>query len=145
MSAMKKSLVVIMMCAAALAAKNVPRNHKGELLSMVSVPCGPAETSALGNALMGAPQVQIQEERLCTEYILHSEGLYYRIRSKDRKHPVLLPIGEQAQFHLEKSYMLLQVEDFDQEVYQFSVLAIIPENHATGFLRALADGKKPPE
>jgi hypothetical protein len=143
---MKKSLVVVVMFAAALAAKNVPRNHVGELLSMVSVPCGAAETSSLGNALLGAPQsVPIQEERLCAEYILHSEGLYYRIRSKDRKHPVLLPIGEQAQFHLEKGHMLLQVEDFDQEVHQFSVLAIIPETHAAGFLRALAAGKKSPE
>ncbi|MGB9074050.1 MAG: hypothetical protein WCC22_15540 [Terriglobales bacterium] len=142
---MKKLLVVVAMFAAALAAKNVPRNHVGELLSMVSVPCGPMETSSLGNALLGAPQVQIQEERLCAEYILHSEGLYYRIRSKDRKHPVLLPIGEQAQFHLEKGHMLLQVEDFDQEVYQFSVLAIIPEAHAAGFLRSSAAGKKPPE
>src|SRR5215467_4069030 len=128
---MKKSLVVVVMFAAALAAKNVPRSHVGELLSMESVDCGPAETGAIGNALMGAPQpVEIQQERLCAEYILHSEGLYYRIRSKDRKHPALLPIGEQAQFHLEKGRMLLQVEDFDQQVYQFSVLAIIPEAHA---------------
>jgi hypothetical protein len=143
---MKKSLVVVVMFAAALAAKNVPRSHVGELLSMESVGCGPAETGALGNALMGAHQpVEIQQERLCAEYILHSEGLYYRIRSKDRKHPVLLPIGEQAQFHLEKGQMLLQVEDFDQEVYQFSVLAIIPEAHAAGLLPSQAARKKPPE
>jgi len=143
---MKKSLVVVVMFAAALAAKNVPRSHVGELLSMESVGCGPAETRALSNALMGAHQpVEIQQERLCAEYILHSEGLYYRIRSKDRKHPVLLPIGEQAQFHLEKGQMLLQVEDFDQEVYQFSVLAIVPEAHAAGLLPSLPARKKPPE
>lgn len=143
---MKKWLVVVVMFAAALAAKNVPRNHTGELLRMVSVPCGPMESSRLGNALLGAPQpVQSQEEGLCAEYILHSEGLYYRIRSEDRKHTVLLPIGEQAQFHLEKGHMLLQVEDFDQAVYQFSVLAIIPEAHAAGSLRSLAAGEKPPE
>jgi uncharacterized protein YwlG (UPF0340 family) len=41
--------------------------------------------------------------------------------------------------------MLLQVEDFDQEVYQFSVLAIIPENHAGGSTPSLAPRKKLPE
>jgi hypothetical protein len=142
---MRRSLVIVVMLAATVGAKNVPRNHVGELLSMVSVPCS-AETSRVSNALLGAPQpVQVQQERLCAEYILHSEGLYYRIRSKDGKHRVLLPIGEQAQFRLEKGHMLLQVEDFDPEVYQFSVLAIVPEAHAADFVRSLAARKKSPE
>ena len=143
---MKRALLVVVIFTSVLSAKNVSRNRLGVLLRMESVPCSALEASGFSKVMFGAPApAPVQDERLCQEYVLRSEGLYYRIRSRDRKHPALLPIGERAQFHLEKGHMLLQVEDFDQEVYQFSVLAIIPEAHAAGFLRALTAGKKSPE
>jgi hypothetical protein len=127
---MKRALIVVVMCTAVLNAKNASRNRLGVLLRMESVPCGVAEASGFSKALLGAPTpAPMQDDRLCQEYVLRSEGLYYRIRSRDRKHPVLLPIGEQAQFHLHRDRMLVQVEDFDSKAYEFSVLAIVPENH----------------
>ncbi|HYU47686.1 MAG TPA: hypothetical protein VEK84_16110 [Terriglobales bacterium] len=127
---MKRALMVVVMCTAVLNAKNASRNRLGVLLRMESVPCGVAEASGFSKALLGAPTpAPMQDGRLCQEYVLRSEGLYYRIRSRDRKHPVLLPIGEQAQFHLHRDRMLLQVEDFDSKAYEFTVLAIVPENH----------------
>jgi hypothetical protein len=128
---MKRLLLVVVMCTAVLNAKNASRNRLGVLLRMESVPCGALEASAFSKAMLGAPApAPVQDDRLCQEYVLRSEGLYYRIRSRDRKHPVLLPIGEQAQFHLHRDRMLLQVEDFDSKAYEFTVLAIVPENHA---------------
>jgi hypothetical protein len=127
---MKRALVVVVLCTAVLNAKNASRNRLGVLLRMESVPCGAVEASTFSKALLGAPvPAPPQEDRLCQEYVLRSEGLYYRIRSRDRRHPVLLPIGEQAQFHLHRDRMLLQVEDFDSKAYEFTVLAIVPENH----------------
>jgi len=133
---MKRALIVVVMCTAVLNAKNASRNRLGVLLRMESVPCGVAEASGFSKALLGAPApmpVPMQDDRLCQEYVLRSEGLYYRIRSRDRKHPVLLPIGEQAQFHLHRDRLLLQVEDADSKTYEFSVLAIVPENHGDHF------------
>jgi hypothetical protein len=139
---MKRALIVVVMCTAVLHAKNASRNRLGVLLRMESVPCSAVETSALSKALLGTPApAPAQDDRLCQEYVLRSEGLYYRIRSRDRKHPVLLPIGEQAQFHLRRDRMLLQVEDFDSRAYEFTVLAIVPENHGERFQRQSVENK----
>ena len=127
---MKRMLIVVVMFTSFLNAKNASRNRLGVLVRMETVPCGVAEASGFSKAMLGAPDpTPVRDDRLCQEYVLRSEGLYYRIRSKDRKHPVLLPIGEQAQFRLQRDRMLLQVEDFDSKAYEFSVLAIVPENH----------------
>ena len=139
---MKRVLIVVVMCTAVLSARNASRNRLGVLLRMESVPCGAVEASAFSKAVLGAPApVPVQDDRLCQEYVLRSEGLYYRIRSRDRKHPVLLPIGEQAQFRLHRDRMLLQVEDFDSKSYEFTVLAIVPENHGERLRQQPVDNK----
>jgi len=141
---MKRALIVVVMFTAVLQAKNASRNRLGVLLRMESVPCSAVEASALSKALLGSPvpaQAPMQDDRLCQEYVLRSEGLYYRIRSRDRKHPVLLPIGEQAQFRLHRDRMLLQVEDFDSKAYEFTVLAIVPESHGERFQRQPVENK----
>lgn len=139
---MKRALFVVVLFTAVLSAKNASRNRLGVLLRMESVPCSAAEASAFSKAMLGAPgPALVQDDRLCQEYVLRSEGLYYRIRSRDRKHPVLLPIGEQAQFHLHRDRMLLQVEDFDSKAYEFSVLAIVPESHGERFRQQPLENK----
>lgn len=139
---MKRVLIVVVMCTAVLSAKNASRNRLGVLLRMESVPCGAVEASAFSKAVLGAPvPAPVQDDRLCQEYVLRSEGLYYRIRSRDRKHPVLLPIGEQAQFRLHRDRMLLQVEDFDSKSYEFTVLAIVPEKHGDRFRQQTVENK----
>jgi hypothetical protein len=139
---MKRALIVVVIFTAVLSAKNASRNRLGILLRMESVPCSAAEASAFSKVLFGAPMpAPVPDERLCQEYVLRSEGLYYRIRSRDRKHPVLLPIGEQAQFRLHRDRMLLQVEDFDSKPYEFSVLAIVPESHGDPFMQQSVEKK----
>jgi hypothetical protein len=46
---------------------------------------------------------------LCKEYTLQTERLTYRIRPKDDKHDMLLPIGETAEFRIHKDKLLLRV------------------------------------
>jgi hypothetical protein len=50
----------------------------------------------------------------------------YRIRPRDEKHPVLLPVGEKAQFRIQKDKMLLQVEDVDEKEREYSVVSMTP-------------------
>jgi len=134
---MKRVLLVAAILASLLRvpvadARGRRNNHTGQLLRMETVHCGLDDVGPVSKAIFGG-QVPGPEERLCPEYILESEGLYYRIRPRDHKHPPLLPIGDQAQFHFEKDRMLLQIEDFDDRTYEFSVLAIVPENHSQSF------------
>lgn len=125
-------ILATLLCVPVVHARGRRNNHLGQLLSMETVQCGPEDVGAVSKAIFGGP-VPGPEGRLCPEYILQSEGLYYRIRPRDHKHPPLLPIGEQAQFHFQKDRLLLQIEDFDSQIYEFSVLAIIPENHSESF------------
>jgi len=50
----------------------------------------------------------------------------YRIRPRDEKHPVLLPVGQKAQFRIHKDKMLLQVEDIDEKEREYSVVSATP-------------------
>ena len=63
-------------------------------------------------------------ELLCQEYLLQSERAIYRIRPRDEKHPALLPIGEHAQFRIDKDKMKLRVEDGDDKERDYSVVSI---------------------
>jgi hypothetical protein len=50
----------------------------------------------------------------------------YRIRPKDDKHSTLLPIGQNAQFRLEKNRMLLRVEGADGKEREYLIMSIKP-------------------
>jgi len=63
---------------------------------------------------------------LCQEYLLQTERVIYRIRPKDEKHPVLLPVGEKAQFRMNKDKMLLRVEDLDDKEREYLVVSMTP-------------------
>ena len=65
---------------------------------------------------------------LCPEYTLQSERVTYRIRPKDEKHPVLLPVGEKAQFRLDKDKMMLRVEDIDSKEREYIVVSMTPRD-----------------
>jgi hypothetical protein len=71
------------------------------------------------------------QEVLCQEYILQAERVIYRIRPRDEKHPVILPVGEQAQFRLEKDKMLLSVEDLDGKVREYIVVSMTPRSDSS--------------
>jgi hypothetical protein len=57
--------------------------------------------------------------------------MFYRIRPRDAKHPVLLPVGERAQFRLDKDKMLLRVEDLDSKEREYIVVSMTPRGDST--------------
>jgi hypothetical protein len=115
---MKRVIVLGLLVAAAgsapspLQAMDKPASDKGMLLQMDSSPCGFAEKdgkTVTGEILGTDGQRKKTQEMLCQDYVLQSDRVIYRIRPKDAKHPVLLPIGETAQFRIHKDKMLLLV------------------------------------
>lgn len=103
----------------------------GKLLGMDSVPCGTSEKDAktfAGEMLGTDSGSKKTHEVLCQEYVLQTERIIYRIRPHDEKHPVLLPVGEEAQFHLQKDKMLLRVESLDNKERDYVVVSMTPRS-----------------
>ena len=112
-------------------AKEPKAYQTGKLLQMDSVQCGMAEKDAksfAGEMLGTDSGSKKTQEVLCQEYVLQSEHVTYRIRPRDEKHPVLLPVGLQAQFRLQKDKMLLRVEDLDNKERQYIVVSMTPRS-----------------
>ncbi len=105
--------------------------QSGKILQMDSVQCGVAEKDAKSFAgeMLGTDSGNKKtQELLCQEYVLQGQRVIYRIRPRDEKHPVLLPVGEQAQFRLQKDKMLLRVEDMDSKEREYIVVSMTPRS-----------------
>jgi hypothetical protein len=131
-----KSLVLASLLLPAAAYAKEPKAYQsGKLLQMNSVQCGMEEKDAKSFAgeMIGSDSGHKKtQELLCQEYVLQAEQTVYRIRPKDAKHPILLPVGERAQFRMDKDKMLLRVEDLDSKEREYIVVSMMPrgENSA---------------
>jgi hypothetical protein len=126
-------LGAVLLVSVAYAKEPKPR-QTGKLVQMESVACGVDENSgkSFAGELIGTDSAHKKtHELLCQEYILQSERVIFRIRPRDEKHPVLLPVGEQAQFRLEKDRMILRVEDLDDKDREYVVVSMTPRDDAS--------------
>lgn len=109
-------LALVLMTAAAFARE--PKAYQdGKLLQMDAVACG-----------MDAQEAK-SHELLCQEYVVQAEQVVYRVRAKNDKHPLLLPVGESAKFRLEKNKMLLRVDGSKER--QYIVVSVKPRGEST--------------
>jgi len=130
----KVMFFVVLGLATVAVAKEPKQNQRGKLLQMDSVPCGMAEKDAksfAGQMLGTDSGSKKTQEVLCQEYVLQAEHVIYRIRPRDEKHPVLLPVGDEAQFRLEKDKMLVRVEDLDQKEREYVVVSMTPRSDSS--------------
>jgi len=130
----KLMLCVVLGLASAAYAKDPKPYQTGKLLQMDSVQCGMAEKdgkSFAGEMLGTDSGSKKTHELLCQEYVVQAERVIYRIRPRDEKHPVLLLVGEQAQFRLQKDKMLLRVEDLDGKEREYVVVSMTPRSDSS--------------
>lgn len=130
----KVAFCLVLTLATSAFAKEPKPYQTGKLLQMDSVQCGMAEKDAksfAGEMLGTDSGSKKTHELLCQEYVLQSEHVIYRIRPRDEKHPVLLPVGEQAQFRLQKDKMLLRVEDLDNKEREYTVVSMTPRSDSS--------------
>src|SRR5204863_6705629 len=112
-------------------AKDAPAYEKGVLIQMESSSCGYAEKDGktIAGQIFGTDgQHKNTKEVLCQEYILKSDRVIYRIRPKDDKHPVLLPVGETAEFRIHKDKMILRVPEAENKEREYFVVSMTPRN-----------------
>src|SRR5437667_10430232 len=126
-----KYLFAIALLAAVALAKEPRHYQSGKLLRMQSVKCGTDEKNgkSLTGEMIGTDSAHMKtRELLCQEYVLETDSLVYTIRPKDEKHPALLPVGEKAQFRLDKDKMELRVEDLDDKEREYIVVSMVPKD-----------------
>jgi hypothetical protein len=127
---MRPKILITAILFASFAQAKEPKEHQsGTVLQMDSAECGVDENSgkSIVGELVGTDSAHKKTHALlCQEYLLQSDRVIYRIRPRDEKHPVLLPVGQKAQFRIQKDKMLLQVEDGDSKERQYSVVSMTP-------------------
>jgi len=131
---MKKTLLLVVLCTSLAYAKDRPVAQSGTLLQMDSVECGTDQKSGktFAGEILGTDAAhQKMHTLLCPEYLLQTDRILYRIRPKDEKHPVLRPVGEKAQFRMDKDHMRLRVEDLDDKEREYIVVSMTPRGEAT--------------
>jgi hypothetical protein len=130
---MKKIAILTLLCASLGYARDHQSPQSGTLLQMDSVQCGTDQKNdkSFAGELIGTDSAhQKMHTLLCQEYLLQSDRIIYRIRPKDDKHPALLPVGEKAQFHIEKDRMKLRVEDLGDKEREYVVVSMTPRAEA---------------
>jgi hypothetical protein len=124
-------LLVVLLLATFAHAKEPKRYQSGKLLKMESVKCGVDQKNGetIAGELIGTDSSHMKShELLCQQYALATDNLVYTIQPKDDKHPELLPIGDQAQFRLEKDKLVLRVEDLDDKEREYIVVSVVPRD-----------------
>ena len=136
-------LLPIVLLASSAMAKDQKFYQKGTLSEMNSVECGFDENSGkkFSGMVLGTDSAHVKTTKmLCQEYVLKTDRTTYRIRPRDDKHPVLLPVGETADFRLKKDRMVLKVREGDDKERDYNVISAVP---AADSDNARADAARP--
>jgi hypothetical protein len=125
---MKKALLLAVLSAVILPVQAKEKAYeKGVLLQMESSPCGYAEkgSKTIAGQILGTDgEHKNTKEMLCPEYVLQGERVIYRIRPRDDKHPELLPLGETAEFRIQKDKLILRVPEVNDKEHEYSVVSM---------------------
>lgn len=122
-----RSLIGVLLFASVMQGKDVKVHQSGTLLQMDAVECGYDENSGkkFTGMILGTDSAHKKTQALlCQEYVVQSDKITYRIRPREEKHPALLPVGERAQFRMEKDKMKLRVEDLDDKEREYLVVSM---------------------
>jgi len=120
---------LVLFAVPALSAKDPASYDKGLLLSMDSTSCGFAEKDGktITGEILGTDSAHKNTQKvLCQEYVLQSDHVVFRIRPRDSKHPILLPVGETVEFRIHKDVMVLRDPERDKKDREYTVVSMLP-------------------
>ncbi len=124
-------LVAMLLLAVALPAGAGKKKHpeRGMIEKMEAVPCGAKEKgiTGLGSVFASAGIEHVNsDEKLCPQYLLRTDEMDYHIRPLDKKHPVILPVGQEGEFRIDKDRLYLKVSEGDRKTRPYQVVAMKP-------------------
>ncbi len=103
---------------------------------MEAVPCGAKERGLAGlGAVWGSVGVTHvnSDEKLCPQYLLRTDDMEYHVRPLDHKHPVILPVGQEAEFKVKKDKLDMRVpegNDDGRKMRHYQVVSVKPIDHS---------------
>src|SRR5581483_9410139 len=118
---------ILVLAALPAFAKEPVFHQQGTITNMDAVECGVDENSGksfAGEVLGTDSGHKKTRELLCQEYVLKTDRIMYRIRPREEKHPVLLPVGERAEFRIKKDKLLLSIPELDNKEREYSVTSM---------------------
>jgi len=121
------TIAILVLAALTAFAKEPVFHQQGTITNMDAVECGVDENSGksfAGEVLGTDSGHKKTRELLCQEYVLKTDRIMYRIRPRDEKHPVLLPVGERAEFRIKKDKLLLSIPELDNKEREYSVTSM---------------------
>jgi hypothetical protein len=126
-------LALLLVSAAPLNAggKKNKGEERGMLEKMEAVPCGAKQKglTGLGSIWASAGVTDVHsDEKMCPQYLLRTDEMDYRIRPRDGKHPVVLPVGQEVEFKIKKDNLFLKVPDGDRKTRAYQVVSMTPAN-----------------
>src|ERR1700751_645945 len=121
---LKEGLITALILAVSLPGSAAEKHKKkkgaerGMLERMEAVPCGAKQRGFTGvGSIFASAGIEAvnSEEKLCPQYMLRTDDMEYHVRPTDKKHAVLLPVGEEADFKIKKNRMYLKIPDGDKK------------------------------
>jgi hypothetical protein len=105
--------------------KNGP--ERAMLEKMEAVPCGAKQRglTGLGSfwASVGVTSVN-SNEKLCPQYLLRTDEMDYKVRPIDLKHAIILPVGHEVVFKIQKNHMMVQDPEGDKKMRSYEVVSM---------------------
>ena len=123
------SLVLLVAIPLGATDKKKKQPDRGMLEKMDAVPYGAKQKglTGLGSiwASVGITHVN-SDEKLCPRYLLRTDEMEYEIQPKEKKHPAVLPVGQEVVFKIKKDHMSLKCPEGDNKARTYEVVAMKP-------------------
>jgi len=122
---------VLVLALPALAGKK--KIERAMLEKMEAVPCGARQRGITGlGSLWASAGIEhvSSDEKLCPQYLLRSDEMEYHIRPTDKKHPAILPVGQEGEFRIDKDKLYLSIATGDRKktTRSYQVVSMKPTN-----------------
>ena len=99
------------------------------LEKMDAVPCGAKQKglTGLGSiwASVGITHIN-SDEKLCPRYLLRTDDMEYEIQPTEKKHPAVLPVGQEVVFKIKNDRMAVNCPEGDKKTRTYEVIAMKP-------------------
>ena len=124
-------LSLVLVAAAPLSAgdKKKKQPDRAMLEKMEAVPCGAKQKglTGLGSVWASAGITHVNsDEKLCPQYLLRTDDMEYEIRPRDKRHPAVLPVGQEVVFKVKNDRMSVKCPEGDNKSRSYQVVAMRP-------------------
>lgn len=109
--------------------KKKKQTDRAMLEKLDAVPCGASQkgVTGLGSiwASVGITHIN-SNEKLCPRYLLRSDEMEYEIQPTQKKHPPVLPVGQEVVFKIRKDHMSVKCPEGDNKTRSYEIVAMKP-------------------